>query len=62
MAQGRIGVHGSMLSDCCLNAVEHIGNTDSRTSGGETTTSALEMELHADEQHDGRGIYSRKGS
>ena len=48
--------------DSDLTAVEHVGNIDSRTSRGETTTSALEMELHADKQHDSRGIYSRKGS
>ena len=65
MAQGWIGAHGSMLSPCRtvdLNAVEHVGNTDSRTSGGETTASALGLELPADEQYDSRGMYSRKGS
>ena len=56
------------MGACCrtidLNAVEHVkvGNTDSRTSGEETTASALELELPASEQHDSRSMYSRKGS
>ena len=65
MAQGWIGAHGSMPSPCRtvdLNAVEHVGNTDSRPSGGETTASALELEMPAGGQHDSRGMYSRKGS
>ena len=47
-----------------LNAVEHVGNTDStsRTSSGETTASALGLELPANEQYYSRGMYSRKGS
>ena len=37
------------MGACCqtidLNAVEHVGHTDSKTSGGETTASVLELEL-----------------
>ena len=41
------------MGACCrtvdLNAVEHVSNTDSSTSGGETTAFTLELKLPADE-------------
>ena len=53
------------MGACCrtvdLNAVEYVGNTDSSTSGGETTAFELELKFPADEQHDSRGNQCWKG-